>query len=335
MRSATALVMVISACGPSNPLDGKEWTPTLRLGDLSDGSAVDGEERLVTSGFNDRHTFRLDPGTALWDDLGVSAENSRGTLRTDRDGVVYQDYITPDFNDRPRRRLYRLDDRTWTRIAAFDAELTVELAADGTWWGYEWTGSAPVTTTLYKLVDGTWTPHAMFADHELGFLSDSRGQLYAFDEKRKGLWKVNAAGGLDVVLDCGTIIDPACGNRFLGFRVDGGGNIFFFGGDPGVGHAMYRLPAGGTKAELFTRFPEIDVDAPHVFGFQYDGDGNFYLVYGNNVSSAADLFFLEDGSTEWQDVIDWPRGNTTYFPLVGRKGTVYAVNAAGPHMVLK
>ena len=89
------------------------------------------------------------------------------------------------------------------------------------------------------------------------------------------------------------------------------------------------------RSELLTKFPTIDVDAPHTFGCAYDGDDNAYLVYGNNVSTKADLFFLEAGSTDWQKIIEWPVGNTTYFPYVGRNGTVYAANTGGPHMILK
>jgi hypothetical protein len=329
-----AVLFSLAACGSSNPLEGKDWKETLDYNDASYSFAVDSKERLVTTGMNDRHTFRLDPGTALWDDLGPSVERNWGNLVQDGNGGIYNEWATENVNELPRRRIYRLDDRSWTRLAGFDSNLSTFVALDGTWWGSEWSES-PLSTTLYKLVDGMWTQQQVFTDRRAGFLSDRTGQLYLYNENGKGLWKVNASFGLDVVLECGTVLEPGCTSSITGFNVDSSGNIVYIAGDSIMGHALYRIRPGSKKAELLTKFPDIDVDAPHIFGYAYDGDDNAYLVYGNNVTTAADLFFLASGSTDWQEIIEWPVGNTTYFPYVGKNGTVYAANTGGPHLILQ
>lgn len=318
-RSAlVVLVTFLGACSADNPLAGKSWK---RLAVLQEqqflGPAFDAQERLVVHGFFSDHTYRLDPTTDLWDDLGQSLPGTDAGLFGDAGANIYmllQPATTPTTFD-----LYRLDDRTFTKLVTVDDGHIVFGAANTMWLYKRDVGAMTTTVQTRTTTSSDWVTTGVFDGILAGSSTTHGDQILRSDNGSAGLLSKNG-DALQPLFTCGSVMELYC-NPMSFFRDASG--VTFLSRNGLDGADLFRVAPGSTTPTLITKMPEIDVAAPVAFGLEHDADGNGYLLYGSNGGDTVKLYYLAAGDSSWQYVINWPESGRLL--AVSPGGKVYAV----------
>ncbi len=321
---AAAVAAAAAACGGDSPVAGKSWHDLDVINErMIDGAAFDADNRLILHGFFGTHTFRLDPRTDGWDDLGAFGPTVTAKLYSSSSGATYLTIIP--FDNQPAT-LNRLDDRTWTQIALIDDRSGRQLVmgTNGDVWRITFDRTA-MTTAVEKLESNVWmSTTTLTGIYTAG--SDNLGNVILSGGVNEHNLSLLATDGVTLtpLLVCTSTQTPGC-SGVTTLHTNRNGDMMLFLRNDISGSAIYQLARGSNEPKKYVGMPATDIPSPAAYTVEFDANDNMYLHFGSNSSGISRIYFLAAGSNDWEQGAELPR--TGLFLKVDRNGRAYAVSS--------